>query len=403
MKNFFKTLLRITLIIISLPIIYLNFSLYYQPNFSTTNGQSYNQDVYHQLRFVKRHIENKAAYDMQDIYPEGYVFLYTIYGLTWCNLIEHLDEKSPIYQEGIEEIRKSVKAVHSPIAKSTFGRDVPLEYGAFYRGWTNLLLGRQLQIQREKAPEDVEFFKKNCDDIAAAMRESESPYLEAYATKTWPADGLIAAASIDLHDEIFEPTYQKDIQNYVAKMKTKLDPETGLLPHKVNMKGMTIESARGCSQSLILLFLKDIDEQFANEQFEIYKELFLDYRLGLPGFREYPKGQDGEGDVDSGPVIWEIGGVASIVGQRMVAKYENWTLYEGLRNCIKSFGGAYTRDSERKYIFGQLVIVDVFTAWSNSIEHTENQVENTSNWRLRFHLLSLALILLIGFIFFRLK
>ena len=195
------------------PIIYLNISLYYQPNFATSNELSYNKDVHHQLRFVKRHIENKAAYDMQDIYPEGYVFLHTIYGLTWCNLIEYLDEKSSIYQEGIEEIRRSVEAVHSPIAKSTFGRDVPLEYGAFYRGWTNLLLGRQLQIQTERLPEDVEFFKKNCADIATALRVSESPYLETYATKTWPADGLMAVASIRLHDEIFEPVYQQDIQN----------------------------------------------------------------------------------------------------------------------------------------------------------------------------------------------
>ena len=166
---------------------------------------------------------------------------------------------------------------------------------------------------------------------------------------------------------------------------------------------MTTEGARGGSQSLILLFLKDIDEQFAREQFEIYKELFLDYRLGLPGFREYPKGQNGEGDVDSGPIIWEIGGVASIVGQRTMAKYENWTLYEGLRNCIKSFGAAYTRDSERKYIFGQLAIADVFTAWSNSVEYTENQGKNTSNWRLRFQLLSLVLVLIIGFVFIRLR
>gem|GEM_PF-3231868 len=56
MKNFFKTSLRIILILILLPIIYLNISLYYQPNFATINGQSYNEDVYHQLRFIKRHI-----------------------------------------------------------------------------------------------------------------------------------------------------------------------------------------------------------------------------------------------------------------------------------------------------------------------------------------------------------
>jgi len=252
-------------------------------------------------------------------------------------------------------------------------------------------------------PDDVEFFKKNCNDIVTAMRVSESPYLETYAGKTWPPDGLMAVACIDLHDEIFEPIYQKDIQNYIAKVKTKLDPKTGLIPHAVNMKGSAREGARGGSQSLILLFLKDIDEQFADEQFEIYKEFFLDYRLGLPGFREYPKGQDGEEDVDSGPVIWDIGGVASIVGQRTMAKYENWTLYEGLRNCIKSFGAAYTQDSERKYIFGQLAIADVFTAWSNSVESAENKVKNISNWRLRFQLLSLVSVLFIGFIFFRLK
>lgn len=117
----------------------------------------------------------------------------------------------------------------------------------------------------------------------------------------------------------------------------------------------------------------------------------------MPGIREYPEGQNGFGDIDSGPVIFGIGGAASIVGQRTMGLYDDWLTYKGLRNCIESFGVGMTSKSKKKYIFGILPMADAFIAWSNSIEKNEIKINEIAYWRLKAQLSSL--ILLVFFIY----
>ena len=396
-----KILFKSILFILIIAVFYLNIGLYHKPEFKEIDGEAYNLDVYHQLLFLKETLRNGAGGEMQKLFPEGFIFINTLYGLTWCNLIQNLDKTSEIYTEGIVEITWSIKEIHSPDATIIFTENLPLEYGAFYKGWTNYLLGSKLKIQSivERDSLEMALFKHNCEQISTALEQSQSPYLESYRGQVWPADVTTAIASISMHDEMFTPLYEKNIKDWVKKVKERLDTKTGLISHAAYPKsGATLENARGSSQSLILNFLKDIDEEFATEQFKIYKKLFLDSRFGLPGIKEYPKGTSGGGDVDSGPVILSIGGAASIVGQRTMGRYENWKIYEGLRNSIETFGVGYTSNKKKQYIFGQLPMADAFIAWSNSVEISPNQVEIGSNWRLKFHLLSFVLVFILAFL-----
>jgi len=129
--------------------------------------------------------------------------------------------------------------------------------------------------------------------------------------------------------------------------------------------------------------------------------LFSDNRFGLSGIRQYPSGIKGGGDIDSGPIIFGIGGAASIVGQRVYAQQNDWATYEGLRNSIESFGFGLTINKKKRYIFGQLPMADAFICWSNAIEKTSDQVKVTTNWRIRFHLYS-AFVLAVLFLIFKL-
>ncbi|MDF1697554.1 MAG: hypothetical protein P1U56_17045 [Saprospiraceae bacterium] len=121
-------------------------------------------------------------------------------------------------------------------------------------------------------------------------------------------------------------------------------------------------------------FLVEIDEIFTREQFQLYKKHFLDKRLGLYGVREHPKGVNSSGDIDSGPVIWGIGGAASVVGQR--AMWKNGAIEEAksIRNNLESFGMTITFNEKKKYLLGALPIADAFLCWSNSVEMHPVQV-----------------------------
>ncbi|MFZ2901043.1 MAG: hypothetical protein WA004_20600 [Saprospiraceae bacterium] len=401
LKKTILTTAKLLLILTATGIGYLNYSLYYQPRF-----QSYNADVYHQLKFLQAQLDDGAGDRMQNIYPEGFIFINCLYGLSWCEMIANLGESSGIYQEGLGEVSRAYREVSSPKAKLGFSNSVSPPYGVFYTGWTNYLLGRKLLATppHSRTEEEVQVFKAHCLQISKALAESESPFLESYHGMAWPADMVIAISSLALHDRLFPPLFQSELQGWTTKVKGLLDPATGLIPHAVAPKsGATLEGARGSSQSLMLCFLKDIDEDFARQQFQLYTEYFLEKRFGLPGISEYPEGQSGRGDIDSGPVLLGIGGAASIAGQRAMGINGRWDAYEALRNSIQGFGLGLTLHAKKRYLFGKLPIADAFIAWSNSIENREGIARTDARWRTPFQLLSLAIVLMIGFLLLKLK
>ena len=357
-------IVRITfLTVYSLILVYLliiNIKLYHTPTFEQNHGQTYNLDLFHQLNHLEYKLHNGASLEMQSIYPEGFVFLTSLYGLSWCSFLEGVSINDPLYEKGVKEIIWTLREINSPNGKIPFEKNLPLPYGAFYTGWKNYLLGSFLKIKRDSL--STVDFQKSCNAIAHALNYSETPYLESYPQACWPADMTLCIASLALHDRIFTPRYQELINKWITDIE-KVTDKYDLIPHSADAgTGFPLESARGSSQSLILNFLVEIDSTFASKKFNIYDSLFLDYRFGLPGIREYPTGTVGFGDIDSGPVLLGIGGAGSIVGQRTMARFGKGQVAIGIRSSIEAFGMATTIDMKKQYIFGLLPIADAFIA-----------------------------------------
>lgn len=394
-----RRLVQVGLVLPVFVLLFMNFRLYYTPSFEDVGGASVNQDVYHQLRFIKERLNTGEGDRMQQLFPEGYIFINVLYGLSWSELLRGKSDSTSLYHEGLSQIEWAYNEINSAKGKEIFDESLPLKYGAFYKGWSTYLLAQKLSLEStdERDSVEIQTFKESCELIVNALRSSTTPFLESYRIQqAWPADMFPCILSLVVYDELFGGIYETDIQEWIGQVKSRLDPVTGLIPHSVQAaSGTVLEGARGSSQSLMLNFLIDIDSQLGKEQYAIYKDKFLDRRFGLPGVREYPKGVEGKGDVDSGPVILGIGGSASIVGQRTAGQYYDWTLYEGLRNSIEVFGCPYTSDEGKQYIFGQLPMADAFIAWSNSIEYAKGIDVDSSNWQWRFQLLSLAIITLL--------
>jgi hypothetical protein len=150
--------------------------------------------------------------------------------------------------------------------------------------------------------------------------------------------------------------------------------KNGLIPHSINYKDQKIaEEARGSSQSLILIFLKEIDADFATEEFKIYQSLFIDTRFGLRGVREYPKGNVGAGDIDSGPVVLQMGGAATIVGLQTTSVFDKSEISSTISSTIEALAFPCQNKLEKFYLFGSLPMIDAFVAWSHSNQQTINQ------------------------------
>ncbi len=394
MMKLFRWPLRILAVLFVVSILYLNVALYDEPVCIPAKNGFVNSDVLKQLHFLRRmlHEENAGA-EMQMLYPEGYVFIHALYALAWCNVVEMPAPESAHWQEGMREIYFSLNALDSPAGKRVFNPDLPLTYGAFYRGWTAYVRGRYLQISHSAKLDSTAFrqFQDECLAISKAITQTDKPYLESYRDLAWPADNIVCLAALALHDRIVEPRFQEVRNAWLRRIKASLVPEYELIPHGYDLEhNRPLESARGSSQSLMLSFLPDIDSAFAKEQYQKYREHFLAYRLGLPGVREYPKGKTGLGDIDSGPVVLGIGGAASIVGIRAAMRHGDWALAAALRGGVSALLFPRSDEKEKSYLFGQLPMLDAFMAWSE-IEICKTEVL-TGNWRWKFQLISLLFV-----------
>jgi len=310
--------------------------------------------------------------------------------------LKKLTPATPLYKEAQEEISKSCTATQLPKAQAMFDENLMLPYGAFYTGWSSYLLGKKLSLEKpsERNTEEVKYFQQQCARIEEAFSKYTSPYLESYYGAAWPADAMVCAASLRLHDALFTPRYNSALYLWIDKVKSRLDTN-GLIPHSVDaITGQAREHARGSSQSLMLIFLYEIDSIFGRQQFDIYENLFPDMRLGLPGIREYPKGTIGTGDVDSGPVIFQIGGAASIVGVRTLSTYQETAKAYGIQCGIEAFGFATGNSNERKYIFGILPMADAFITWAHAAIPLSSYANNTLD-RYWFHIYSMLPVIII--------
>jgi hypothetical protein len=371
-------------------LININFSLHYSPSFFN----KINEDELAQLAFLSDELHhNSAGEKMQNLFPEGFLFINEMYGLAYADFMMSagISPQSGLGKQAEKEINWAISEVNSENGKSNFLDILPLENGAFYKGWQSFLIGKQLQFTHKKDAQLIALFSANCEAINQAILQTDRPYLESYKGAAWPADNVICLASLSLHDRLFSPKYQGVIANWLGRIKANLDKETGLIPHGfslINNKGMEV---RGSSQSLILSFLPEIDPIFAQNQYKIYKNLFVQNKLGLPAVREYPIGTNGGGDVDSGPVIWDVGGSASIVGIRAARENHDYDVSKSLRNSIDAFAFSTNYFGEKKYLFGQLPVIDGFMAWSNATNlPILEQKSSTNPWL--FHLISLLII-----------
>ena len=390
-KNALKRFIQLLLLIPVLCVLQFNWSLYYVP--FCENGV--NKDVLKQLKHLENSIKNdKIDFENQHLFPEGYFFTNVLYGLAWADLLKGIDRQNPIFQKGVSEIKWSISKLNSNDGRGIFSSKTPLPFGAFYNGWLTYLVGNYLQVAgvQNADSELLHFFENQCAIIQLAMSKTDLPYLETYIGQVWPADNILCVASLSLHDLLTTPQYKSTIFAWMQRIKLHLDAKTGMIPHVYSVrKNEGVGEVRGSSQSLMLCFLPAIDSVFAREQFDLYKKMFIQNKLGLSAVREFPLNTEGSGDVDSGPIIWDVGPVASVVGVKAMAENHDFELYTSIRNTIEAFGFSSENADFKHYLFNKLPIADAFIAWTNArnCDFSESQ-QRIFQWK--FHLVCLLVL-----------
>lgn len=393
--------LFVIILFVSLLITWININLYFE-DYSPDEKRA---DIIRQLNFLESDLKNnQLGIQMQGIFPEGYVFINALYGLSWCELgLSDINKNAKLRERAIHEALYAYDEINSEKANWTFDEDLIPKYGIFYCGWKNYLLSKILSIDTTFQGYElyINEFKSQCNSIVHALAISKSPFLQSYKDQSWPADMFVAVASLCNHDKIFKPKYKNEIEAWLQNVMNRLDPVTQLIPHKVSSEtGETVQGARGCSLSLILRMLAEINSGFAKEQFKIFNDKFVSTTFGLPSLREYPTGQHGFGDVDSGPVIFGVGFSGTIVMIGTFYKMDSGYFAERQYKTINAFGFGRVTGDQKKYLFGKLPIADAFIAWGRATGILYQNPSEIDNWRIKFHGISILVIAFFWIIYF---
>jgi hypothetical protein len=381
----FFTTIFLTVILIFLGL--MNMNLYNSPEIAIVKGDTINLDKLYQLRHLRAAMEKGAAMDMQQIYPEGYVFFNALYGLSWIDLAVSVKHNPQICAEAHVEIQKAFNNVNGNDGRIIFDSSLSLPYGAFYNGWCTYLLGKKLSIENktQRDPKEELLFKEQCQLIANAIEKRIYP--ASYYGSAWPADVVLCVAALSQHDKVYAPLYHSVIKDWWQRVNKNLD-KRGLMPHSAHpLTGKPREASRGSSQSLIQCFLPEIIS--GPTGFEIYHDTFIDHRFGLSGIREYAKADEGWGDIDSGPIVFGMGGAATVVGVRALTANGGIEEAMALRSTVEALTFPISFNERKKYLLGTLPMADVFITWSQGRFNT--QIRHEAEWRTRFQIYSGAI------------
>ncbi len=148
-----------------------------------------------------------------------------------------------------------------------------------------------------------------CTSLLAALQAREGAPIDAYPALVWTFDTVPVLLALRLRDRTDGlEGVDAATQAHFRWLDANLDPATGLPPSRVELdSGRIVEGPRGADLGMRITLVAQLDRERAQALYARYVAHFSLNQLGLSGFAEWPDGQVGRPDADSGPVIAGLG------------------------------------------------------------------------------------------------
>jgi hypothetical protein len=227
-------------------------------------------------------------------------------------------------------------------ATEVWGENGLLEFssnkGHAYLGYTNLALS----MYRRANPKNR--FARINDRLTEAFsrRLEQAPHgtIETYPNETYPPDVAAAIGSIGLYDRATGADHRKVLAKSLQAFRNRLiDPKSGMLHQATDSRTGTIQDkGRASGTTISVYFLSFADPKLSGKLFQAIATTQRSNVAGFTGIREYPPGQDGLGDVDSGPLIMGLSPTASVFALSGARLTGNLDLFQALYRSLDVFG-----------------------------------------------------------------
>lgn len=304
-----------------------------------------------QVRWLNTARADGAAQRMQDLFPEGEFFTHLLTGLAAASTGD------------LDTVRATLADSGTPAVRDRFGDLDELPGGTFYRGWRLLLWAEQVRLSGAGGSELL----AEADAVRAALLASPTGVPASYPGGYWPCDAVVAMAAVVRARAVAgEPLPAAELAAWRGRLDASRDAGTGLLPHRLSSAGGA-EGPRGSSQAIIQAFWPDVDPSGSAVQWQRFVDTFVVREAGLVGVREYPRGVEDAGDVDSGPLLFGVSASASAVTLAAALRNGDTALATDLDRQAEYLGIPLEWDGRRRFAFGLVPVGDAFVAWARSV------------------------------------
>ncbi len=324
-------------------------------------------DVEAQLAFIRTILHEHETLAQEQPLPDWVVFVHTFYGFSLVNTVLLDPETQTRRAEAVVELKWILERLNIPEAKGSYPH-TQVPHGVLYLGERNLTLAGLALIDPALDAELEQEFHHTSRVLYKAFMDSPSANLDTYPGHCWPTDNVPALYSLVVHDRLYGTSYGQAAARWVETMQTLLDPDTGLMPAKIDYQtARVLNVPRGCALSFTFIFLPDFAPQFAATQYAAYRQHYLESTLGFAGLREYPPGTSRRADVDSGPIIREVGAAATGIGIGAAKAMGDAGTFESIVQLSEIIGLPVQRGGQKSYLLGRLPIGDIIQVWGKTI------------------------------------
>lgn len=353
-------------------------------------------DVREQLAALSRGLSDGAADRAAAQSRGGGLLTWALYGLANVEFGLRSAPGSTSRDAALTQARRALAALEDPAFEAKLPSEGEPPFGVQYQGWVQWLRGGVLLLQSpaDRDTATIQAFRAGCGRMAAAWRHSASPLLESEPGRALPADNVVGLAALRLHDQLFTPAYEPLVAAWLSAARRHLDPATGLLPHDRR------QGPRGITTALTVRFIAELDPSFAQDLEVAFRAAFLDRLLVVPAIREYPIGQRGPRDDDSGPLWGAISPFATAAAIGAAQVVGDAPLAGALLRSAELAGLPLPLDGGKRYAFGQAPLGDALLVWSKTARPWTRAIPERyfeavlPGWRLWWYGVLLAIALL---------
>ncbi|MDA3799385.1 MAG: hypothetical protein PF692_09925 [Kiritimatiellae bacterium] len=271
------------------------------------------------LSWANRYINSNFAKDLyhDDIPATEWPMFGSAFFLVTAETLYNQDKIDVSEKKLQEAIEKAAEIIASPITatwvKTKWGDDYLHTENIFYRMLLMMGLSSYESITGDRQYHDL--ISEQSQSLTAELMATENCMLNDYPNECYPSDVLWSVAAIQRVAKLDQTNHNELVDKLMTSLNGPLNVD-GLPAYELHAySGKIKQDPRGCGNSSIITFAAELNTEIAQDWFTAHDKYFWKHTPWVVGFTEKPANEFSEFmDVDSGPVIYGFGSMASVFG-----------------------------------------------------------------------------------------